>query len=80
MDGIMGGTEFTAREHPALGPGVRVYRFACTHGASSALTLPGRKPLSDLAVLDVLLAAHHQSQRCRCLPTPSMRPLAEARA
>ena len=64
----MNAMEFMARDEPALGPNVRRYRIACTHGASSAVVLPGRKPLADLAVLDLMLAGHHSRQRCQCVP------------
>jgi hypothetical protein len=60
--------EFIARDAPALGPGVRRYSIACAHGASSAVVLPGRKPLADLVVLDLMLASHRVRQRCQCVP------------
>ncbi len=66
------GTEFTARDDPSLGAGARVYRFACTHGVSSALLLQGKRPVSDRVVLDMLLTGHRRSQRCECVPvTPT---------
>lgn len=65
----MSSMEFRVREEPDLGPSVRRYRIACLHGASSAVLLPGRKPLADLAVLDVLLAGHHRKLSCACIPT-----------
>lgn len=64
----MSAMEFKAQEAPALGPNVRSYSIACAHGASSAVLLPGRKPLGDRAVLDVMLAGHHRRQHCRCVP------------
>jgi hypothetical protein len=71
--------EFMAADEPGLGPNVRRYSIACGHGASSALLLPGRKPLADLVVLDLMLAGHHRRQRCECVP--AMRALAtKARA
>ena len=70
----MSDMEFTVRDEPALGPSVRHYRIACVHGASSAVLLPGRKPLADLAVLDFLLAGHHSKQRCLCVPGMPMLP------
>ena len=60
--------EFMVLDEPGLGHIVRRYRVACDHGVSSALLLPGRRPLPDLAVLDFLLAGHHSKQRCRCVP------------
>ena len=64
----MAAMEFQALDEPALGPSVRRYSIACAHGASSALLLPGRKPLADLVVLDLMLAGHHRRQRCECVP------------
>ena len=53
---------------PALGPGFRKMGFSCPHGASSALLLPGRTSVSDLVVLDILLARHYRTQGCACAP------------
>ncbi len=60
--------EFTAREDPALGPGSRVYRFACAHGVSSALLMDGGGTVDDGVVLDVLLAGHRRASACGCQP------------
>jgi hypothetical protein len=68
METSMSALEFMARDEPALGPNVRHYRIACAHGTSSAVLLPGRRPLADLALLDLMLAGHHSKQRCRCVP------------
>ncbi len=68
----MSDMEFRVREEPALGPNVRHYRVACAHGVSSAVLLPGRNALADLAVLDFLLAGHHTKQRCLCVPSMPM--------
>ncbi len=64
----MSSMEFKVRDEPALGQSVRRYRIACSHGTSSAVLLPGRKPFADLAVLDLMLAGHHSRQRCQCVP------------
>ena len=64
----MSGMEFMATDEPAMGPNVRRYRIACAHGASSAVVLPGHKPLADLVVLDLMLAGHHRRERCHCVP------------
>jgi len=69
METSMSAMEFRAQDAPALGPSVRRYSIACAHGASSAVVLPGRKPLADLVVLDLMLAGHHRRQRCQCVPT-----------
>jgi hypothetical protein len=75
----MSDMEFRVLDEPALGPNVRRYRVACAHGVSSAVVLPGRKPLADLAVLDLMLAGHHTRQRCLCVPGMPM-PTTEGRA
>jgi len=59
---------FIASDAQSMGPGVRRYSIECDHGASSALLLPGDKPLADLVVLDMLLVGHHRRQRCQCIP------------
>jgi hypothetical protein len=68
LETSMAGMELEVRAEPALGPDVRRYRVACAHGASSAVLIPGRERLVDLAVLDLLLAGHHRRQRCQCVP------------
>ena len=68
METSMPALEFMARDEPVLGPNIRRYRVACAHGVSSALLLPGRRPLADLAVFDLLLAGHHGRQGCHCVP------------
>lgn len=59
---------FSASDAHRVGPGVRRYSIECDHGASSALLLPGERPLADLVVLDMLLVGHHRRQGCRCTP------------
>jgi hypothetical protein len=79
MEISMSAMEFKAQDEPALGPNVRRYSIACAHGASSAVLLPGRKPVTDVVVLDLMLAGHHRRQRCQCLPAiPAL--TADARA
>jgi hypothetical protein len=68
METSMSAMEFKAHDEPALGPSARRYSVACAHGASSAVLLPGRKPLADLVVLDLMLAGHQRRQRCQCVP------------
>ena len=65
----MADMQFMAADEPGLGPNVRRYSIACGHGASSAVLLPGREPLADLVVLDLMLAGHHRRQRCQCVPS-----------
>jgi hypothetical protein len=62
-------TELTVRDAPGLWPGARVYRLACRHGVSSAALVPGRKPLADGVVADLVLPGHHRRYGCGCLPT-----------
>jgi hypothetical protein len=68
MEASMSALEFMALDEPTQGRNVRSYRIACAHGASSAVLLPGRRPLADVAVLDLMLAGHHGRQRCQCVP------------
>lgn len=68
MEASMSGMEFEVRDDRALGPDVRRYRIACAHGTSSAALLPGRRPVADLVVLDLLLAGHHIREHCQCVP------------
>jgi hypothetical protein len=79
MEISMSAMEFKAQDEPALGPNVRRYSIACAHGASSAVLLPGRKPVTDVVVLDLMLAGHHRRKRCQCRPAiPAL--TADARA
>jgi hypothetical protein len=71
--------EFKVRNEPALGPNVRRYVIACAHGISSAVLVPGRKPLADLTVLDLMLAGHHSREHCQCVPSiPALMTAARA--
>ncbi len=70
---------FVASDEPRLGTHVRRYSIACAHGVSSAVLLPGRKPLADVTVLDLLLAGHHRRERCQCVPSmPALTAAARA--
>ena len=64
----MGEARLTFRDAPGLFPGSRVYRIACRHGVSSAALVPGKKPISDLTVFDLVLPGHHRRHGCGCLP------------
>ena len=50
--------------------GARRRSFECSHGASSAILLPGAKAVSDLTLLDLLLTRHHGEHGCQCTPDP----------
>lgn len=65
--------EFIKQDSNGLGRGAQVYRLACDHGVSSAALLPGKRPLSDVVVLDLLLPGHHRANGCRCEPSPNDR-------
>lgn len=54
--------------------------MGCAHGASSALVLGGTTSVSDLTLLDILLARHHAANECRCTPDPRLVPTSAARA
>ena len=60
--------QFEPLDVPSLGPTVRRYSITSAHRASHAVLLPGRKPLGDLVVLDLMLAGHHRRQGCACVP------------
>lgn len=59
---------FKVQDEPGLGPRPRRYLVTCDHGTSSAVLLPGRQPLADRAVFQLLVAGHHSQQRCECVP------------
>jgi hypothetical protein len=67
----MNRTEMTVRDAPGFWPGARVYRLACRHGVSSAALVPGRKPLADGVVFDLVVPGHQRRYGCTCLPAPS---------
>lgn len=73
-------TELIVRDAPGFWPGARVYRLACEHGVSSAALVPGRKPIDDGVVLDLVLPGHHRRYACSCMPTAEVRVPATARA
>ena len=58
----------------------RPMAMGCAHGASSALLLAGDRGVSDLTLLDILLARHHAAHKCRCTPDPRLAPVSPARA
>ena len=64
----MTATRLTVRDAPGFFPGSRVYRLACSHGASSAALVPGRTPISDATVFDLVLPGHHRRYACSCPP------------
>ena len=61
-------TRFLIRDDPDHGSGSRHLGFSCPHGASSALLLPGSKPVADEALVDILLARHARANHCSCAP------------
>lgn len=67
----MTGSQLFFREERALLPGARVYQLGCRHGVSSAACIPGKKPLSDATVLDLVLPGHHLRYGCTCTPRGS---------
>ncbi len=76
----MNETYVSIQHDPAGGTGVKRLAFRCSHGSSSALVLPGGRPLSDLVALDLLLARHHRAQQCACLPEWPSEPVIAAQA
>ena len=68
----MGQADFLVRDDPRIGPGAKRILLECAHGRTSAVVLPGRKPLADLVVLDLLRIRHDRQQGCDC--TSVIRP------
>lgn len=62
----MSTTQLTVQDAPGFFPGSRVYRLACRHGVSSAALVPGRDPVSDSTVVDLVLPGHHRRYGCTC--------------
>jgi len=67
---------YTTRDDLPFAPGARGYQIACEHGASSAVMLPGRKPLDDQVIFDVLLVGHRRARQCACPVTLGWRRIA----
>lgn len=76
----MSETRLVARCDPTDAPGVRRLAFECPHGATAAVLLPGAWPVTDLTVLEILLARHRGVGGCNCAPDPHRAPIAPARA
>ena len=56
-----------ARDAPDLGPGWRVIELDCDHGTTQSAYKNGAAvPLSDAAVVRVMLLRHSAAERCRC--------------
>lgn len=66
--------EPTVQTHPAiriraaaqLGQGAKQVSFACQHGATTRILLPGRVPLDDQVLRDLVSAVHGVQAGCRC--------------
>lgn len=59
---------------PAVETATRRLAFECSHGATSAKLFPGAKAVTELLVLDILLARHHGTHGCNCIPAPRWAP------
>lgn len=64
----------------AVTSGARRMAFECAHGATSAVLLPGAKPVGAVTLLDLLLIRHNGRHRCHCTPDPRSTLAAPARA
>ena len=64
--------EFVVRGLPALGPGAKRIQLECSHGRTFGLLVPGRKPITDQVVLDLLRVRHDRDNKCHC--TTVLRP------
>lgn len=71
--------DFLVRDDPRIGPGAKRILLECAHGRTSAVVLPGRKPLADLVVLDLLKIRHDRRQGCDCTAVIRPKP-SDARA
>lgn len=76
----MSNTQLIVRSDPEDTPGLRRLAFECPHGATSALLLPGARSVTDLTLLDILLARHQGARGCSCAPDPHHAQVAPARA
>lgn len=57
---------FLVRDDPTIAPGARRFLFQCRHGSTTGVAYPGRKPLADAIVLDLLRVRHEREKGCRC--------------
>jgi hypothetical protein len=64
----VGTLQLTVQDAPGFLPGSRVYRLECSHGVSSAALVPGKKPITDATVVDLVLPGHHRRYGCSCSP------------
>ena len=49
-----------------LGQGVKRISFACAHGTTSRIVLPGSAPLSETVLRDLVSAIHGVATGCQC--------------
>ncbi len=56
----------SVRDETAIEPDVRRFVVECAHGHTAGVVLPGRKPIADIVVLDLLRVRHNRIQGCRC--------------
>jgi len=57
---------FHVRDGGALGPEVKRVSLSCAHGTSTRLFVPGRVPLREDLLRDLLIAVHDVENGCRC--------------
>ena len=49
-----------------LAPGAKRLSFACAHGATKLIVLPGKRPLGEPVLRDLLIALHGVATGCSC--------------
>jgi len=54
------------RDDGALGPQVKRVSLTCAHGTTSRLLLPGRAPLREDVLRDLLIVVHDVEKGCGC--------------
>ncbi len=54
------------RDEAMFGQGVKRVSLSCVHGTTARLLLPGRAPLEEGVLRDLLIAVHDTEKRCAC--------------
>jgi hypothetical protein len=55
-----------ALDGSAFGAGVKRVSLSCAHGTTARLLLPGRAPLQETVLQDLLIAVHDSEKQCHC--------------
>jgi hypothetical protein len=54
------------RDESVFGAGVKRVSLSCAHGTTARLLLPGRAPLQETVLKDLLIAVHDIEKQCHC--------------